>query len=426
MEASATKTRATGLAFQGGVLRLPDRREITVGLTPMYIGRSPSCGVVLADPEVSAIHCELGADDRGVRLRDLGSRNGTRLAGVRVESAWLDVPCTIEVGSCRLDFVPGDRQVIDVGAEDAFGPLVGRSSKMRYVFRVLREVAPTDLSVLVRGETGTGKELVAQALHENSARAKGPFVVVDCAAIPATLAESTLFGHEKGAFTSANERRDGAFQEANGGTLFLDELAELPPEIQPKLLRVLAEGKVKRVGGGYQSVDVRVVAAARRDFSELVNDGRFRSDLFFRIAHVTVTLPPLRERLQDIPLLIEAICKRVGQSERGPSVIDAVARLLPGHDWPGNVRELANVTSVLAKLSPDSEVAADIVGLGMASFSESPSAYVDAKQQALGAFESRFFVDLSRICGGNITEIARRSGLSRQYVRAYLRKHGIA
>ncbi len=319
-----------------------------IGPAPLYLGRSASCGVVLDDPEVSAMHCELRADARGVQLRDLESRNGTRLAGVRVDSAWLDVACTIDVGSSRLEFVPGEREVLDVGEGHAFGPLVGSSPGMRYVFRVLREVAATDLALLVRGETGTGKELVAQALHEASPRAKGPFVVVDCAAIPQNLAESTLFGHEKGSFTSANERRDGAFQEAHGGTLFFDELAELPLDVQPKLLRALAERKVKRVGGSYQPVDVRVVAAARRDFTALVNDGRFRSDLFFRIAQVTVTLPPLRERLQDVPGLIRALCERILQTERTDSVVDSIARLLPGYDWPGNVRELANVTSVVA------------------------------------------------------------------------------
>jgi len=427
MDESLTKTRATELVFRGGSLRLPGGRELSIGLSPLYVGRSPSCGVVLEDPEVSAMHCELLADARGVRLRDLDSRNGTRLAGVRVESAWLTVACTIEVGSSRLEFVPGEREVVDLGGADTFGPLVGRSPEMRYVFRVLREVAGTDLAVLVRGETGTGKELVAQALHEASARAKGPFVVVDCAAIPQTLAESTLFGHERGSFTSANERRDGAFQDAHGGTLFLDELAELPLDSQPKLLRALAERKVKRVGGNYQPVDVRVVAAARRDFTTLVNDGRFRSDLFFRVAQVTITLPPLRDRLQDVPLLIAALCERMDAAERTASVVDAIARLLPGYDWPGNVRELANVSSVLAKLPPDSSVAADVIGLGLGVESASAtSAYSEGKRQALAAFERRFFTDLRRICDGNITEIARRSGLSRQYVRAYLRKHGLS
>ncbi len=427
MDDAPTRTRSNELVLRGGTLRLPDGNRVVIGPAPIYVGRSPSCGVVVDDPEVSAVHCELHAGARGVQLRDLESRNGTRLAGLRVESAWLDVACTIELGSSRLEFIPGQPEVVEVGESQTFGPLAGCSAEMRYVFRVLREVAPTDLGLLVRGETGTGKELVAQALHEASARAKGPFVVVDCAAIPPSLAESTLFGHERGSFTSANERRDGAFQEADGGTLFFDELAELPLELQPKLLRALAERKVKRVGGSYQPVDVRVVAAARRDFTAMVNDGRFRSDLFFRIAQVTVTLPPLRERLQDIPLLIDTLCERIQRPERTTSVVDAIARLLPGYGWPGNVRELANITSVLAKLPPDSSVASDVISLGLAAeTAPASSAYAQAKQHALNAFERRFFADLTRICASNITEIARRSGLSRQYVRAYLRKHGLA
>src|SRR5581483_9948323 len=198
--------------------------------------------------------------------------------------------------------------------------------------------------VLVLGETGTGKEGVAKALHEASPQKNGPFVVVDCGSIPETLAESLLFGHEKGVFTGATERRKGALAEANGGTLFLDELGELPLDLQPKLLRALSEKQIKRVGASQvEPIDVRVIAATRRDLGAEMNAGRFRSDLFFRIAQVRVELPPLRERLQDVSLLVEEVCKRVGKPEAATAVDEWIERRLGSYDWPGNVRELVNV-----------------------------------------------------------------------------------
>jgi transcriptional regulator with GAF, ATPase, and Fis domain len=244
---------------------------------------------------VSAIHAELVATPAGVHLRDRGSRNGTFVAGVRVVEGYLRERCVVSLGGTELEFSPLGRERLRLGDESRLGRLVGGTAKMRALFAQIRRVAPTPLTVLIQGETGTGKELVARALHELGPRAKRPFVVVDCGALAPTLAESALFGHERGAFTGATARRISPFVEAQGGTVFLDELGELPLDVQPKLLRALAESRVKALGANeYRTFDARVVAATRRDLVRGVNDGTFRSDLYFRIAQVSLALPSLR------------------------------------------------------------------------------------------------------------------------------------
>jgi DNA-binding NtrC family response regulator len=307
---------------------------------------------------------------------------------------------------------------------------VGATPNMRRVFSTLEKISATELSVLVLGETGTGKEGVARSIHEASLRKKGPFMVVDCASIPPTLAESILFGHEKGAFTGANERRDGALFEANRGTLFLDELGELPIDLQPKLLRALAERQIKRVGGtGFEPFDVRLVAATRRDLSSEMNAGRFRSDLYFRIAQVRLELPALRERLPDLPLLVEDICRRIDREKSAPTVQQWIERRMAAHDWPGNVRELVNVVSVAATLADTPEAIDDVLLLRQDAEPEqstqNATAFSEAKRRAIASFERGYFVDLSKRAKGNVSEMARRSGMERHHVRAYLRKYDL-
>ena len=416
------------LVVRGGVLRTPEGASYELGIAPLVIGRDPGCDVVLDDDQVSAQHARLAAESHGARLVDLGSRNGTVVSGMQIKDALLTSTCTIQVGKTPLVFAPSARARVDVGDLEEFGPLVGRSPRMRHVFRVLGEVAPTNLSVLVLGETGTGKELVAQAIREHSSVAKGPFVVVDCATIPSPLAESILFGHEKGSFTGATERRAGAFHEADGGTLFLDELGELPNDLQPKLLRALAEQTVKRVGShSYDRVQVRVVCATRKDLSGAINAGRFRSDLFFRVAQIRIELPPLRDRRDDIPTLIGALCTRMGKPERAEDIMELVETRLGQHEWRGNVRELANFVAVAASLPLGSEtVVASLSDLGGSDLGLVTSEFVRAKADALTEFERKFFTDLARACEGNVSEMARRSGLARHHVRNYLKKHGLA
>lgn len=427
----ATRTRPLHWFVRGGALRLADGQTVQVGVDPIVVGRAEGAQVRLDDAEVSSLHCELRAVQEGIVVRDLGSTNGTFAGGLRVREAVVTTPTDVRVGATTLHVAPDAKQRVDVGFRDRFGGLVGASPKMRRTFGVLEKIAPTPLSVLILGETGTGKEGVAKGLHDESPRKDGPFVVVDCGSIPATLAESILFGHEKGAFTGAHERKKGALAEAHGGTLFLDELGELPIDLQPKLLRVLAEKQVKRVGSAqFEPIDVRVLAATRRDLTTDMNAGRFRSDLFFRIAQVRIELPALRERLDDLPLLVDEFCARAGHKERAPSVLSWIENRMGSHDWPGNVRELANVVSVAATLAEHPETIDDVLALtkhddAPLSSSGPATAFTEAKKRAVEQFERDYFTHLVRSTKGNVSEMARQSGMERHHVRAFLRRHKI-
>jgi DNA-binding NtrC family response regulator len=432
----ATKNR---VEVRGGRIRdAKGTAWIDVGTEPVIAGRNAACLLVLDDAKVSAVHAEFVATEHGVRVRDLGSRNGTFVAGVRIVEAHLVADGKLRLGESEVVFEPARPSQIAVPANPSFGPLVAQSAGMRGIFDKLRKVAPTDLTLLIGGETGTGKELVAHALHSASARAKKPFVVVDCGSIPPTLAEATLFGHERGAFTGAVDKRLSPFQEADGGTLFLDELGELPLEVQPKLLRALAERRIKSVGGStYKEVDVRVIAATRRDLVRAVNAGTFRSDLYFRVAQVKVELMPLRQRVEDIPILVRRMLKELGDEVAYERVTNATLERLMRHDWPGNVRELRNAVAVAHALSPEGEavdIAAhlgDLIEGGGAQFTSSSGegvrgrAFQDAKREVLARFERDYFAALADEAKGNVSEMARRAGMERAHVRAYLRRHGI-
>ncbi len=424
-EIEGTTRRPTYRYVTGGTLRFGDSGAVTVGAQAVTVGRDPSADACVADPSVSALHCDLRGTSDGVVLRDLSSTNGTLVGQVAVREALLVGRCSIRVGNSELEFQPAAPEIVDDGEPiDSFGPLVGGSSPMRQLYKTLTTIAATDLSVLITGETGSGKELVAKALHEVSPRRDGPFTVVDCGALPSGLAESILFGHERGAFTGATEQKTGAFAQAHGGTLFLDELGELPELVQPKLLRALADHSVKRVGGSqYESVDVRVVAATRRDLRRAVNAKRFRDDLFFRIAQVHVELAPLRERVEDIPLLVAAACRRMDRSDAARRVAAYIETRFRRHDWPGNVRELINVASVLAALGDDDVEDMLPVEQGRMNTGSTTSAagFVQAKKE----FEEAYFRRLLDTTGGNISEISRRCGLARHQVRSHLRKLGL-
>jgi hypothetical protein len=268
--------------------------------------------VVLADETVSRVHLEIAADEHGYRLRDLGSTNGTFVDGYRAADIYLRPGSVIRLGGTEITFEPLSAEAdVPATAAGSFGPLVGQSIAMRELFAQLERAAPTDATILVEGETGTGKELIAEAIHGASKRRGGPLVVFDCASVPGTLLESEIFGHEKGAFTGATDRRIGRMEEADGGTLFLDELGELPIDLQPKLLRALEKREVRRLGGRDTiPVDIRIVAATNRDLAREVNRGTFREDLYYRLAVVRVGVPPLRERPEDIRHLVRHFVER--------------------------------------------------------------------------------------------------------------------
>ena len=425
-----TAQREVHWVVRGGTARTSDGAAYAIEVDPVVVGRDPGAQIVVSDPEVSMAHLELQAVTDGILVRDLGSTNGTFVGPFRVREGVIRTPTVLTLGATTILVEPSGERRVDVGWADQFGPLVGRTPRLRRIFSVLERIAPTPLSVLILGETGTGKELVARALHDASPRSRQPFVVVDCGSIPPTLAESILFGHEKGAFTGAEQRRKGAIAEADGGTLFLDELGELPLDLQPKLLRALSERQVKRVGGvAFEPVDARVLAATRRDIAAEMNAGRFRSDLYFRIAQVRVELPPLRERASDIPLLVEGVCTRAGKAEHTSAVIGWIQQNLGTYDWPGNVRELINVASVAATLADTPGAIDDVLALTRDRAIDEArgpvTAFAEAKRQALVDFERAYFTALHDAAAGNVSEMARRSGMERHHVRAYLRKHKI-
>jgi DNA-binding NtrC family response regulator len=435
MKHLVTQAKPTSVLIRGGVVRY-GASSLTIGFEPLTLGRSEGCNIHIDDAEVSQVHAELRAQHDGVLLRDLGSRNGTFIGTTRIRDAILTGTTQVRIGTALLTVeVSGDKEPQWVEGEESFGQLVGSSAPMRRIFSILQKVAPSELSVLILGDTGCGKELVARSLHQASPRAKMPFVAVDCASIPATLAESILFGHEKGAFTGANERREGSLLEANGGTLFLDELGELPLELQPKLLRALAERQVRRVGSRtVEPTNIRVLAATRRDVVREMNAGRFRSDLFFRLAQVRVELPPLRERRSDLELLVRDTCLRIGAPTKGDFVWSWVNERMANYDWPGNVRELVNVVQVAASLSDSPEAIDDILLFANdARVATAPAwesgaseeAFASAKKDAVARFERAYFMQLAQATEGNVSEMARRSGMERHHVRAFMRKYGI-
>ncbi len=407
------------------------KATIDVGPEPVVVGRNDACDLVVEDGKVSAVHVEFVATAEGVRVRDLNSRNGTFVGDARVVEVFLPKIAFVTIGDTIIEVQPKGPEAVALSELQNFGPLVGASPGMLVVFERLQKVAKSELTVLVTGDTGTGKELVAQAIHEASARASRPFVVVDCGAIPATLAESALFGHERGAFTGAVDRRASPFVEADGGTIFLDELGELPLEVQPKLLRALAEQRIKAVGSNaYRPVNVRVIAATRRDLVREVNAGTFRSDLYFRVAQVRVDLPKLRDRLGDVPLIVRKMFAELGD----PNAFDRVApdsfERLVRHDWPGNVRELRNVVAVALAFSTDGpiDLAGHLTPLSSSVTESAPTrgrTFQDAKRDILARFEREYFMALHAECNGNISEIARRAAMERAHVRGYLRRHGV-
>jgi len=417
-------------------------------------GRSIINDIPLTDKAVSGTHFEIVGEDDGYRLVDLNSTNGTFVGEIRIKEIYLRPGTQFRVGHTELRFQPlQDVVEIALSQRDRFDSVIGASVKMREIFATLEKVAPSDLTVMLTGETGTGKELVARSIHNMSTRKLKPFVVLDCGAIPRELIESTLFGHEKGAFTGAVGQHKGCVEQAQGGTIFLDEIGELDIGLQTKLLRVLENRELKRVGGDKLiKIDVRVLAATNRDLRKMVNQGTFREDLYFRLSVILIESPPVRERKEDIPQLVHHFLAEVAK-RRGMALniaVDAMSALM-GHDWPGNVRELRNVVERAASLCDNPTITRSDFVIGRESFPMSPSpmtrggsvptagaspvnpalvgpgvTFKDAKQQVLDEFERLYLGELLNRNKGNITRSAHEAGLTRYHLRELLKRHNLA
>ena len=425
--------------FRIDVIRGPDRgKSVLSDGDEFSVGTAEGNQLVLRDGSVSRSHLLITSGTRSFHIRDLGSTNGTYINDLRIESAYVHASARIRVGVTTLAFEALDETVTQaLSTEQEFDGIVGQSVTMRRLFALIPSVASADVAVLLLGETGTGKTAFAETLHDAGPRADEPFVVIDCGSMPPTLIESELFGHEKGAFTGAIDRKVGAFEHAGKGTVLLDEIGELPLSLQPKLLRVLESKRIRRVGG-VEPIEIgcRILAATNRDLRYEVNTSAFRSDLFYRLNTVTLVLPPLRDRREDIPLLAAALARRIAGPEYrlDPEWLDEWSK----RDWPGNVRELRNAVErhVLLgnehtgdpylEISPDGRTMSGARRKdSIAPVDVSAAPFREAKEQAILNWERNYLRALMRATDDNLSEAARRARTDRGYLRGLLKKHGI-
>ena len=402
------------------------------------IGVAAGNELTLSDPTVSRYHLELEATPRGIRVKDLGSLNGTFLGSIAVEAVVVPPGTRIGIGATTVlvdecQDADGDDNSTAVTTPG----LVAESGAMRELGKMIAHLAPAQASVLIQGETGTGKEVVARAIHALSPRRDAPFVVVDCGSMPSTLIFSQLFGHERGAFTGADRRHLGAFEQGHGGTVFLDEIGELPLDVQPVLLGVLERRRFRRLSGDRDvEVDVRVVAATHRDLRAAANDGAFRADLYYRLAVARLVIPPLRERPEDVAPLIRHFIEELTGQPAAPPFDAAAIETLSHHHFAGNARELRNIVEsalAIGKLTIEPPVGA-AVGAPPASATgqavtdpqvDAELSYRDARAEAVAAFERQWLTALIERSGGNASEAARRAKMDRSYLLSLLKRHGL-
>lgn len=412
----------------------------------LRIGKKEDNDIVIKDNTVSRNHFEIETTADSYLLRDLNSTNGTYINGIRVKEAFLSPGDIITMGNTKIEYVAFDEKVhMEPSKNTSFGFMVGKSKKMRQIFGILERISPTLATVIIEGDTGTGKELVARAIHDNSQRKDKPFIVFDCSAVAPNLIESELFGHMKGSFTGAVKDRKGAFEMATGGTIFLDEIGELSLDLQPKLLRALEQREIKKVGST-QSVqlDVRVLCATNRDLRKEVEEGRFREDLYYRLSVVKIQLPPLRERAEDIPLIIEKILStaRYNQKPDGSFIAtrveDDALKMLQRYQWPGNVRELNNILERAVSFSQDGSVDAQALRIlfNEANNEEDHTVktggivdtnlpFKEAKQKIVENFEKEYLQDLLKRNKNNVSKASREAKIDRKHLRNLLIKYEI-
>ena len=430
-------------SFRLRVVSGPDQgKEHVLDEGTTMVGTHADNDFVLTDATVSRYHLEIRVRRDGIEVRDLDTTNGTKHGGARVGQVVLVGPARLRLGKhTELDVEPVDTSVdLEAWQGDRYGDVLGSTQPMRRLFSLLARAAPTEATVLLQGETGTGKEAIAEAVHVNSKRARGPFVVVDCGSIPHELIASELFGHAKGSFTGAAGDKQGLIEAANKGTLFLDEIGELALDLQPQLLRVLDRRQVRRVGETHSvDVDIRVIAATHRDLRAMVRTGQFREDLYYRLAVVATHVPPLRERKPDIPALAAWFADKMGRAfALSPALIEQLER----HDWPGNVRELRNVVeralslglsnpAALAELTEPAPRSPAAAGDGADDGRRAPPADVlelpfkEAKAALVEGFERDYLTALLARHKGNISRAASEAGIDRNYIHRLVKKYGL-
>ncbi len=430
------RVRRTKLLVISGPLQ---GREFVLNRDTFTIGSGSHNDLTIEDSTVSKRHCEIVVEQSGYLIRDLDSTNGTFVQGVRVSSAHLAPGSEIQLGKTRIVFCPlQDANDIPLSRNEAFGAMLGRSVPMRRIFYLAEIYSPADVTVMITGETGTGKEILAEEIHNHSNRRDKPFIVIDCAAISKELIESELFGHVKGAFTGANADRQGAFELADGGTVFLDEIGDLSPDLQPKLLRVLEKREIKRVGcNKVRKINVRIISATNRNLANEVNEGRFREDLYYRLSVVHLELPPLRRRREDVPLLVRNFLADLHGEDAISQLadVDRTMDILKRHEWPGNVRELRNLIELAFYSERRPVDLSAFLSLGNLRAGRKPAEpevnfvtdkpFKDAKNDLIEEFEKTYLNDLLARNKQNISRSAREAGIERAYLQRLIRKYGM-
>ncbi|HEV7556687.1 MAG TPA: sigma 54-interacting transcriptional regulator [Kofleriaceae bacterium] len=406
----------------------PDRGKHAIGNDLVSVGTARDNALVVSDFTVSRYHIEVAVRGNGIAVTDLGSTNGTYIGAVKIDRAIVPPGTLVKLGGTTIRFDDAVRRTVPVDA--TVQQLVGMraaSPQMLRLFADIERVANTPTSVLVVGESGTGKERVAEAIHARSGRAREPFVTIDCGALSSSLLASELFGHERGAFTGADRVHTGAFERAGSGTVFLDEIGELPAADQSALLGVLERKRFRRVGGTSEiELGARVIAATNRDLRSEVNNGRFRHDLYHRLAVVVLRLLPLRERREDITPLVEHFARELGVigSLEHTFGVDQIARW-QRHPWPGNVRELRNAVEAALVVGPNQTGEVTAIPSPAGDAPVPLPAYKDARASVVSEFERTYLTRLMTDANGNVSQAARAARMDRSHLIDLLHRHGL-